>query len=161
MESCFANRTYIRVRNVFPHCSPTISTPPRTIRRSSDSTDFSTFFFKIHGKWFCKPNIHYCESLGGAWAVCIMCELITYERTSAIRYTWKVVLRTEHTFEFETSFRTVRRPSQPHPALFAEVRTLPIFQKISSKYMESGFANRTYITVSHSAARGLCVLCVN
>ena len=30
-----------------PHSSPTISTPTRTVRRSSDSTDFSTFFFRF------------------------------------------------------------------------------------------------------------------
>ena len=44
-----------------------------------------------------------------------------------------IALFTATIFPISTPTRTVRRPSPPQPALFAEVRTLPIFQHFSSK----------------------------
>ena len=44
-------------------------------------------------------------------------------------------------FPISTPTRTLRRPSPPQPALFAEVRTLPIFQHFSSKSLSFNMAD--------------------
>ena len=52
-----------------------------------------------------------------------------------------LALFTPTIFPISTPTRTVRRPSPPQPALFAEVRTLPIFQHFSSKSLSFNMAD--------------------
>ena len=52
-----------------------------------------------------------------------------------------LALFTPTVFPISTPTRTVRRPSPPQPALFAEVRTLPIFQHFSSKSLSFNMAD--------------------
>ena len=52
-----------------------------------------------------------------------------------------LALFTPTIFPISTPTRTVRRPSPPQPALFAEVRTLPIFQHFCSKSLSFNMAD--------------------